>query len=263
MGIFDGILLCSDWDGTLSYQNKVSTPDIEALNYFMKEGGMFTISSGRFLPYLAKFFDIIKPNTYLITLNGAIIISPDGKEIIHKGFLKESAIELCDAVIQNNELIERITVYLKKNESSIDFDAKDYCLYREKIINEEIYKILLINNDPKKILEAQSIIQSYNDKNHVAVRSWENGLEILSKDNTKGIAVKKLAKKLNSKLLVCAGDFENDIDMLISADISYATESSPENVKKFAKRITADPMNSGIAKIIHELEHDILPHFKS
>ena len=54
MGKFDGILICTDLDGTLLRKDKsVSKENIEAIEYFKKEGGLFTFVTGR-MPYTSK-----------------------------------------------------------------------------------------------------------------------------------------------------------------------------------------------------------------
>ena len=45
---YDGILLCSDLDGTLSNSDgKISNENLEAIDYFCKNGGHFTLCTGR------------------------------------------------------------------------------------------------------------------------------------------------------------------------------------------------------------------------
>ena len=48
MGKFDGVLLCSDWDGTLTDGRAVPQENIDAIRYFQKDGGYFTFASGRY-----------------------------------------------------------------------------------------------------------------------------------------------------------------------------------------------------------------------
>ena len=48
MGKFDGILLCSDWDGTLFDGTSIPENNVEAIRYFQRNGGTFTLSSGRY-----------------------------------------------------------------------------------------------------------------------------------------------------------------------------------------------------------------------
>ena len=48
MGKFDGILICTDLDGTLYRNDKtVSKENREAIEYFKNEGGYFTFITGR------------------------------------------------------------------------------------------------------------------------------------------------------------------------------------------------------------------------
>ena len=48
MGRFDGILLCSDYDGTLAGPDgKVSPENAQAIRYFTENGGLFTQATSR------------------------------------------------------------------------------------------------------------------------------------------------------------------------------------------------------------------------
>ena len=48
MGKFDGVLLVSDYDDTfLGTNHAVSPRNYEALNYYLAQGGLFTIATGR------------------------------------------------------------------------------------------------------------------------------------------------------------------------------------------------------------------------
>ncbi|MBQ1272136.1 MAG: HAD hydrolase family protein, partial [Clostridia bacterium] len=47
MGRFDGILICSDVDGTLAEGKNIPEKNLEALRYFQSEGGLFTLATGR------------------------------------------------------------------------------------------------------------------------------------------------------------------------------------------------------------------------
>ena len=48
MGKFDGVLLVSDFDDTLYGANRRIPPrNLEALHYFVSQGGRFTVATGR------------------------------------------------------------------------------------------------------------------------------------------------------------------------------------------------------------------------
>ena len=85
MGKFDGILLCSDWDGTLCEGDVISKNNIEAIRYFQKNGGKFTLASGRYAGHFKRFENEISPNTDLICVGGSCIMSANG-EILYERF---------------------------------------------------------------------------------------------------------------------------------------------------------------------------------
>ncbi|MHB8964058.1 MAG: HAD family hydrolase, partial [Saccharofermentanales bacterium] len=70
---FDGILICSDFDGTLSHWETISQPNIDAIRYFQSEGGLFTVVSGRQPSFIHQFSHMVVPNTYVCGFNGTII----------------------------------------------------------------------------------------------------------------------------------------------------------------------------------------------
>ena len=63
MGKFDGILICTDLDGTLLRKDKsVSDENKKAIEYFKREGGYFTIVTGRMPYYVTNILEMVKPN---------------------------------------------------------------------------------------------------------------------------------------------------------------------------------------------------------
>ena len=86
MGIFDGYLICTDCDGTLTdSQSELSDENIEAIRYFQKEGGLFTLATGRYPKYVNRFRNQFDPNTYLVMGNGTMLLAPVKAEGIEKG----------------------------------------------------------------------------------------------------------------------------------------------------------------------------------
>ena len=46
MGIFSGCLLACDIDGTLMVNGEINPRNIEKIDFFMNEGGYFSLSTG-------------------------------------------------------------------------------------------------------------------------------------------------------------------------------------------------------------------------
>ena len=68
---FEGILICTDLDGTLLRGDKsISRENKEAIEYFKAEGGKFTFVTGR-MPYFSqKAREMVKPNAPIGCGNG-------------------------------------------------------------------------------------------------------------------------------------------------------------------------------------------------
>ena len=61
MGIFDGYLLVSDMDGTLlNSKGKLSEENKRAIEYFVDNGGQFTLATGRMLPSIKRHIHKVK-----------------------------------------------------------------------------------------------------------------------------------------------------------------------------------------------------------
>ena len=70
---FQGILLCSDYDGTL----KISPENLAALKYFTENGGRFTMASGRYPTHFRDAVEGLPINAPVIALNGNAIYDLD------------------------------------------------------------------------------------------------------------------------------------------------------------------------------------------
>ena len=63
MGKFDGILICTDLDGTLYENDKtISSENKKAIEHFKSEDGYFTFITGRMPYYSVDAYNSVKPN---------------------------------------------------------------------------------------------------------------------------------------------------------------------------------------------------------
>ncbi|MBQ8371983.1 MAG: HAD-IIB family hydrolase [Clostridia bacterium] len=258
MGKFDGILIASDWDATLHHESGLNNIDIEKIRYFQKEGGRFTVCTGRALSHIRHYFDKIKPNTYVITLNGAVIVDADSGEELYRGHLHKNLVEALDILYLNNELFYTLHVYFDGDESAREYTKEQYRASREKFEKEPIHKILLIADKESKIKEAKMLLGEYHFPKYMFVSSWPLSLEILARENGKGYALCRVGEAIGARLTVGVGDFDNDEQMIRMADIGYAVGNATDELKAIADRITVDVHDGAIAHIIDEIEADVL-----
>ena len=67
MGIFDGILILSDLDGTLLNSSaEISQRNIDTVKYFMDNGGKFSFATGRNYTSMSYFLTAYLPMLLLL-----------------------------------------------------------------------------------------------------------------------------------------------------------------------------------------------------
>lgn len=256
MGKFDGILLASDFDGTLFYNGSISGENLAAIKYFQDNGGKFTVCSGRYYEFLKQFSSQFKINTYTICYNGAFIINSDTGEVLHEGFCDDYLFIIIDFLLQKKLPYHFIAFYTLDEKEPITYEISDYIAHIDDMKKKNIYKILLRTDTPENAEIGVAAANEFDLRDYIAVRSWDKSLEILKIDNAKGMAIRRVAKEINARLIVAVGDYENDIEMLKSADIGYAVGNAIDRLKNVADRITVNAKDSAIAKIIYEIEKE-------
>lgn len=255
MGAFDGHLLCTDFDGTLAVNAEISEANRDAIEYFMSEGGLFTVCTGRTFEFIKKKLTF-SPNAPLITVNGSVIRHQDTGELIHSWSMDGGILEFC------NSLIGELGSYI----DFLYFVAEGICEPIELLPSElkaamESYRSLSFNKAVLRIEEEKSddifarVIERAGESYYVS-RSWIAGIELQAPHSSKGAAVRYLRELLGERVLkvICVGDYENDIPMLEAADVSYAVSDGAEAAKAAADRLTVACREDAIAHIIRELE---------
>lgn len=269
MGKFDGYLICSDIDGTLINDNfKIPEINLEAIRYFQKEGGLFTLATGR-TPQGAKLYiDLVNPNAPLVCQNGAGIYDFSKKQYLwtspvgNASDIIEYAVEKfpgCGVEV----LCENGVYYTKENA----FTTKHMADEKFDVIRKnhtEIAKpwLKVLFADSK---EATDEMQSHLDNSPFAekyklVRSYSTYYEVLEKNTNKGDAVKELRKLLNisKDKIIVVGDNDNDAEMLLAVENSYVVSCASEHAKKCAKYILNVDNNYGaIAELVKLIEEKL------
>lgn len=256
---YEGILICSDIDCTATASDgSVSRENIDAVKYFVQNGGAFTFVSGRHpkeMMSVKRQFDIKIP---LLALNGSVIYDFNKNEYIYSELLDKDANEPFDYIVNTYpELLSEVLI--KKQDDAYEFirgeklslsEITDIFHNTEK--NEVFFNIDsedVARNLRHELLKNEKYVQKFD-----FVRSWPRCLEILPLNGNKGSGVKILKEYLgNITETICIGDYENDISMIQYADIGYAVANACDELKAAADKITVSRDESALAKIIFEL----------
>ena len=263
MGKYDGILICSDLDGTLSahYDDGkiISDKNCEAIKTFQSEGGIFTFATGRMPEYLREIiFPYVVPNAPAVTINGSMIFSFEENRYLKKVYLRDEVKKLPVEVAENySHLVVNMDIVGEDKTFNVDISGKESVPELEKTLSlrEKWCKFVFRGVDEKATLEFQEILNSGKYKNLCNFpRSWPTGQEVLDINATKGNRVLDIKNILgNIHTVICVGDFENDISMIKIADKGYAVENAVESVKRAADFVTVSNYDNAIAKIISEI----------
>ena len=250
---FDGILLTSDWDGTLSYDKTVTDINRKAIRYFTDNGGKFTVCSGRHYSYINGFSHLVKPNTYIISLNGALIYDVDTAHCLYDGFCDETLPSLLSK-ISDLGLYENLHVYNSVSNNPVPIDQN----HLEDLSNMKLRKALFYTQNKENGILGPSLAKKLDLGNYVIARSWDTSLEVMHKNNTKGEAIKRIKNTLGVHTVVAVGDYENDIAMFEAANHSYAVENACEEIKKVADKMTSSVYTASIADVISDIEKNLI-----
>ena len=264
---FEGMLFCTDLDGTLYRDDKtISRENLDAIEYFKSEGGLFTFITGRVPATSKEIYDAIKPNAPFGCFNGGAIFDAQSGKYLYSNFLSKDVNELVRCVdkefgdmgIQYNT---EKTVYFNKDNSAMQYFRKITglpfvtCPYEE--VREPILKVVFAHEDEKRIEELTNFLATLpKAENFDFVRSEKHLYEILPKAVSKGALVCKLAEllKIDMCKTVAVGDYNNDVSMIKAAGIGFAVENAVPEAKAVADYITVNNNENAIAAIIEGLD---------
>ena len=100
--MFSDILLTVDYDRTLTAPDStIPERNLEAIRYFMDNGGAFTVNTGRSVPMSRSFLDKVPVNAPLLLYNGYAAYDIQKKQFI---FCHPIELDLWDMVRKCQEL---------------------------------------------------------------------------------------------------------------------------------------------------------------
>ena len=278
MGRFDNVLLTVDYDRTLTAPDStIPERNIEAIRWFMDNGGTFTVNTGRSISTFGETMKRIPTNAPFLLYNGSATCR-DGK-LEHCVEIQldvwQTVKELSEAFPDMNLEIQGESVnYLvnQKPEYVAFYEALGWkhtpavpgtnigpfmklALFgqiRENTVDS------MFSGTPEELRrfdEAEEQIRRMYPGKVEVFRSAPRIIDIHAKGVSKLQAARDLQKRLGKKILVCVGDAENDVTMLDGADYAYCPSDGVlahryENVCGCAEGAVADVIYEKIPEIL-------------
>ncbi len=270
--IFDGVVLLSDVDGTLStYDRKIVPENIEAIRYFTANGGRFGVATGRTAHSAQKFLSELPINCPCLVVNGGGIYDFQTETMLYSCFLDHSAWRLVPPVIKqaphvgieiNVDGVLHCVKYSSRSEQHVSYELNRFQLHTFDDIppDSNWYKILF-TGEPEEIDLVEAICKQLVLPNapYYVVRSESTLFEVLPREATKGKGVIRLSEILSVPIpqIYAIGDYYNDIELLSAAGCSAAVDGAPREVIAVTDYVTCTCEKGAVADFIRYIEKKI------
>ncbi len=271
MGLFTGCLLASDIDGTLMASGYINPRNIKKIEYFMSEGGYFSLSTGRTAGAVSPVTEQLKRFSPSVVANGCMIYDFSNNSVLYEKVLPPSSLTIIKKVL---EIGGDIGIEAHNGPIVLDIKSTDETLAHQEYEKletiacsyEDAYKYSLnkllftfsneqertkykeiIGNAPAGTVFLDTVAEIDGRKRYY--------YELLPKGVSKALALDKLTEilKIDKGSLFAIGDYYNDLEMIKKADIGAVTKDTPDDIKAYADFIAGSCEDGAVADFIDYL----------
>jgi len=272
---FEGYVIISDLDGTfLGKKSRIVEENVKAIEYFRENGGLFTFATGRAyynaripLPNMEDFV-----NAPVITANGMAFYDPNTDEVFPKAYMNRDraieAVRYAEANYPDLHLrmtgvdafyISRDSEYEKNLFSKIPPKHVRMLPYEEW--PHDVWLKCVYLGTPERIQAFKEDI-TYRFPEFEYALSSPRLYEFQVKGVNKGTAILTLKAELEEKYgipmtVYAAGDYGNDRDMLLSADVAVCPENALPEIKEICDHVFCHHDEGLIADIVRHIEENL------
>jgi len=251
MGKFSGLLICSDFDGTVACSGKVSPRNAEAIRYFQENGGLFTLATGRTAQLFCEESGDFSCNTHLILMNGSMLYDGENQRVLYECPMQPSYQEVLAKILQEFDGIGDVVFFPRAQMGSVPIPSTDVNALAE-MARQEMYKLVFhVKTEQSGAIKAR--MEELAGSDFFVSRSWANGVELQSSACDKGKTARRLANLVGADQLIGVGDYENDLPLIREADVGYAMGNAVDALKEAADVILDTVKNDGFAQMVEGL----------
>ena len=242
---FDDFLITSDYDHTLTGPDgQIPERNLEAIRYFTKNGGAFTVNTGRSGVTARELMEQVPANVPFLLMNGSAVMQNGICLALHPIALEPWAVlnRLAEVFPEVELEIQGLRCHYLWNPSPRRQANHDEMGWPYRVVqsgdnvgtfvkfnvflpNLTLQESLLTTeqNDEKIRLfdRIETFIQAHWGDKMTVFRSGACLLNVHTRGVSKINAARTLQKQLGKRYLVCIGDEGNDISMLDGADFAY------------------------------------------
>ena len=282
MGKFEGVLFATDLDDTLLDRSKnVSRENRQAIEYFRKEGGLWTYATGRSVQGFELPRRLLPESGPAILSNGSILYDYQQKKILFCCTMEDRCLQMMEEMTQLFPQVG-VEIYTLTGVQSFQpggpLSEAGVHVYRE---NQQIRRHLdrvgigtactwihepaeaplpwikgIFLDEPELLLQVAQVFQERYGETFELVFSDPHLLEMQDRAGNKGAGVARLASimGIEEENVYVAGDQENDLAMLRRFS-AFVPENGVDEAKKYAQWVVPDCDHHAIAHAIDLLDH--------
>ena len=270
MGKFDGILIATDLDGTLLADDKsISAENKKAIEYFMSEGGYFTITTGRSVQGINSIINQIMPNAPIVLFNGSGVYDIKNDKFIWEAFLDEKANNVIKLIedkfpASGIEVWGRKDIYISRNNElirkQIAIEGLSENLLHYSDVPDPLRKAMFVQESELLPYVREEIMASEYAECYNFMQSSPNYYELLPKEASKGNGLLKIAEFLGipQSKTIGVGDNENDLSLIRDAGVGVAVANALPALLSEADFISTDNNSHSISTVIYGIENKII-----
>ena len=247
MALFSDILLTVDFDRTITAPDStIPARNLEAIQYFMDNGGTFTMNTGRSIPMSMKnIFGVIPTNAPLLLYNGSAAYDEKTGIMTRYAPLDLDPMEVLPFLQErfpwlNVEVQAMDAHYLmRKNPQWEDYCDNNSCPWKYASPDEipgpfikfSFYGEFRENTVAGMYQATREELRQFDEMTDFMMEHYGDKIEIfracarIADIHAKGVSklnsARQLQQELGKKILVCVGDAENDLTMLEGADYAF------------------------------------------
>lgn len=251
MGIFSDILLCSDYDHTMTAPDgSIPQRNLDALRYFMDNGGAFTINTGRSIPMIRPLLEKVELNAPWLLYNGSAAYDAEKGAFLFAHTIDLDLWQLAEAfqkrypdMVTEVQGVEAHYAFCENKDWEAFSKAQD-CAYAYAAPDRDMGPFMKITlygqfrspemadmyrGSAEEFARIDAIEEELKKTygTHLAVfRATPRIIDMQCRGVSKLRSARLLQEKLGRRLLVCVGDGKNDIPMLEGADHAFCPAGS-------------------------------------
>ncbi|HAZ19368.1 MAG TPA: hypothetical protein DCY74_04355 [Clostridiales bacterium] len=264
---FENIIIATDLDGTfLGSGSRIVPENIEAVRYFKEQGGHFTFSTGRSAGALRRVFPQAWETANLcgVLTNGSVLYDFKSDTVYDEIFMPyDATVSLLHRCIDRfphigirvgkgeQYLVPNLTPFLD-NEISKYQSMTSFVTVDE--LPRQLNKFVCVA-PPEELQRLKAYLDTLDQKEFAIFFSYPWLLEVCNVNATKGKRILKLKTLLSTPhpVIYAVGDYNNDIDMLQSADFAACPSNAVDEVKAICSIHLCHHDQGAIADLISKI----------